>query len=116
MGKLNTVWNYLRRYKYLFVVCFFVLVVGVVDENSFLNRYHHQMEIRSLREEIRNYTDQYNRDTEKVNQLNTDPEALVKVARERYYMKRANEDVFVFVEQVPDDEPTAPEREEDEGA
>lgn len=82
---------------------FFVLVVGIVDENSFLNRYYHQREIRELREEIRKYTDRYNHDSEELNRLNTDPEAIVKVARERYYMKRNNEDVYVFVKQTEED-------------
>lgn len=99
MGKLNTIWNYVCRYKYGVVVALFVLVVGVLDENSFWNRYQHQKEIRALREEIRRYTDQYNRDTEKYNLLCSDPEVVMKVARERYYMKHDNEDVFVFVEQ-----------------
>lgn len=104
MSKLTLFWNYVSRYKYGVLVALFVLVVGFLDENSFLNRYYHKMEIRELREEIRAYTDRYNRDTEHLNRLNADPEAIVKVARERYYMKRDNEDVYVFMEQADIDE------------
>lgn len=93
----------MRRYKYGVLVALFVLVVGFLDENSFLNRYYHKMEIWELQEEIRNYTDRYNRDTEQLDRLNADPEAIVKVARERYYMKRDNEDVYVFMQQAEDD-------------
>ncbi len=98
MGKLNTFWNCVRRYKYFFVVCAFVLLVGVIDENSFVNRFRHQEEIRELRQEIRKYTDSYNRDSEMLEELRSDPEAVVRLARERYYMREANEDVFVVRE------------------
>ena len=37
MGKLHTFWNVFRRHKYGFVIGLFVLLMGVVDENSWLN-------------------------------------------------------------------------------
>lgn len=102
MSKLHSFLNLFRRYKYVFVVFLFALLVGVVDENSFLNRYYHQNEIRELKSEIRRYTEQYERDSERLRNLNSSHEAIVREARERYLMKRSNEDVFVFVEEVED--------------
>lgn len=98
MGKLNSMWNLIRRYKYIFVVTVFVLLVGVLDENSFWNRYQHQATIRELNSEIRMYTERYEHDTERLRELERDPEAIKKVARERYFMKMDDEDVFVFTE------------------
>lgn len=99
MGKLNTIWKTIRKYKYFFVFGIFILVVGFLDENSFWNRYQHQQEIRELRDDIRRYTEQYERDTRELNNLETDPEAIRKIARERYYMKKDCEDVYVFVDE-----------------
>ncbi|MBO5182005.1 MAG: septum formation initiator family protein [Paraprevotella sp.] len=98
MGKLNSMWNMIRRYKYLFVVTVFVLLVGVLDENSFWNRYRHQATIRELNSEIRMYTERYEHDTQRLQELEKDPEAIKKIARERYFMKMDDEDVFVFTE------------------
>ncbi len=98
MSKFNLFWTYVRRYKYLFVVLLFVLLVGFIDENSFLQRYYLQSQIRELKQEIRRYTDRYNSDTGDLESLRSDPETVVRIARERYYMQRPNEDVFVVRE------------------
>ena len=42
MGKLHTFWNVFRRHKYGFVIGLFVLLMGVVDENSLWSRYRHK--------------------------------------------------------------------------
>lgn len=98
MSRLNTMWDLICRYKYLFAVVVFALLVGVLDENSFWNRYQHQMAIRDLKSEIRMYTERYEHDTERFLELEKDPAAIKKIARERYFMKVEDEDVFVFVD------------------
>ena len=72
------------------------LIVGVVDEDSFLNRHPRKVRIEMLQQEIANYKRQYTEADNKIHELQTNPKAVEKIARERYYMKRANEDVFVF--------------------
>ena len=74
MGKLHTFWNVFRRHKYGFVIGLFVLLMGVVDENSYLE------------------------------EMNTDPDVLIEIARERYYMKTDDEDIFVIQEKTTDEE------------
>ena len=98
MGRLFTFWNYIRRFKYLVAIFIFLLIVGVIDENSLWARYERQVEIGNLRQEIDKFQAQYDAETTQLEALNTDPSAVERMARERYYMKRANEDVFVFVE------------------
>ena len=48
--------------------------------------------------EIEKYRKQYEEDTEKLKELTTNPEALEKIAREKYLMKKPDEDIFVFEE------------------
>lgn len=98
MGRLFTIWNYIRRYKYLVAIIIFLLIVGVVDENSLWVRYERQVEIGNLRREIDKFQAQYDAETAQLEALNNDPSAVERMARERYYMKRANEDVFIFME------------------
>ena len=40
--------------------------------------------------------DIYDRDTKTLKQLEADPSAMEKVARERYFMKRPTEDVYII--------------------
>jgi cell division protein FtsB len=41
----------------------------------------------------------YDRDTKTLKELEANPRAIEKVARERYFMKKPNEDIYVFKEQ-----------------
>ena len=84
------------RHKYILTVIIIGLIVGVVDEDSFLNRHPRKVRIEMLQQEIANYKRQYTEADNKIHELQTNPKAVEKIARERYYMKRANEDVFVF--------------------
>ncbi len=104
MGKLNTLWNIISRNKYILVVGLFALLIGFVDENSLWNRYQHRAELTSLRAEIRKYSEMYEHDTRYLEEMNTNPEILVEIARERYYMKKDDEDVFVVKEVSKDEE------------
>jgi cell division protein FtsB len=90
---------YLSKFKYVITVLFFVIVLGFVGENSFVNRYKHKQEIEALTEEIAKYQQQFDRDTERLEELSTSEEALEKIARERYFMSEDDEDVFIFEEE-----------------
>lgn len=49
-----------------------------------------------LEHDINVQIEQFNKDKETLNRLKNDPEAVVQIAHERYYMKQAGEDVFVI--------------------
>lgn len=98
MSKLLTIWNYIRRHKYMITVLIFIVVIGFLDENSLIQRVKHHSEISALNSEIEKYRKQYEEDTEKLKELTTNPEALEKIAREKYLMKKPDEDIFVFEE------------------
>ena len=96
MSKLLTIWNYIRRHKYMITVLIFIVVIGFLDENSLIQWVKHRSEISALNSEIEKYRKQYEEDTEKLKELTSNPEALEKIAREKYLMKKPNEDVYVF--------------------
>ena len=78
MSKLLTIWNYIRRHKYMITVLIFIVVIGFLDENSLIQRVKHRSEISALNSEIEKYRKQYEEDTEKLKELTTNPEALEK--------------------------------------
>ena len=98
MGRLFTAWDFIRRYKYVVAITVFLLIVGILDENSLWVRYQRQIEISNLQREIDKYKSQYNNEKAQLEALDNNPAAVERMARERYYMKRANEDVFVILE------------------
>jgi cell division protein FtsB len=73
-------------------------VIVFLDENSLIQRAQHKREISTLKSEIARYRKQYEEDTRKLKELMNNPEALEKIAREKYLMKKPNEDIFIFEE------------------
>lgn len=53
-----------------------------------------------LRQEIEKYREEYEESTARLNELAVDSESIERIAREKYFMKKPNEDVFVFEDDV----------------
>lgn len=98
MSKLMTVWNYIRQHKYIITIAVFLVIIVFLDENSLIQRARHRQEINHLTSEIEKYRKQYEEDTRKLKELTANPEAMEKIAREKYLMKKPNEDIFIFEE------------------
>ena len=96
MEKLLIIWEYVRHHKYLITLGGFLLIIGVLDENSLIQRLSHRAEIHQLKSEIQRYQKQYDRDSKLLKEVTSNPEALEKVAREKYFMKKENEDIYIF--------------------
>ena len=96
MEKLLKMWNLFCRHKYMVVTIAFFAIIGVLDENSLLRRASHKYEIATLESEIEKYKQQYEEDTRRLKELDSNPETIEKIARERYLMKCPDEDVFIF--------------------
>ena len=52
MGKLISIWSFIRRRKYLITVVAFAVIIGFLDENSLVRRFGYEREISQLKEEI----------------------------------------------------------------
>ena len=87
---------HVKALKYILVTLFAVVLVGFVDENSVWKHLRNKQRINELQEEIDRYTEQHKRDNAQIDMLNNDPKAIQKIARERYFMKADNEDIFVL--------------------
>ena len=96
MSSLQLIWNFLGRYKYLVTLLIFGVIIIFLDENSAIRRLGYSREISRLNEEIGKYRKEYEESTLKLNELNSNPEAIEQIAREKYLMKKSNEDIYVF--------------------
>lgn len=98
--KIEFIWRYVSEHKYKVTIVTFLLIIGVLDENSWIQRWKHNMEISRLKSEIKHYRSQFEHDSELLKEISTNQEALEKVAREKYKMKKDNEDIFIFEEDL----------------
>lgn len=102
MGKANPVLTFVGHNKYWIVAIIAVLIVGVVDENSFYRRMKNNMQIADLRNQISQYNERYEKDEAQLRELRHNPKAITKIARERYFMKTDDEDIFVLSTELPE--------------
>jgi hypothetical protein len=95
-GRLNNIISFIAHYKYLITIVVGFLIVGVLDDNSFRKLVEYQFQISDMKESIRKYDSQYLRDSRLLWQIDRNPKAIEKVAREKYFMKADDEDIFVL--------------------
>lgn len=96
MSSLHLLWGFLGHNKYWIVAIVGVLIVGFVDENSLLQHVRNRVAIRELETQISEYNERYERDNTRLKQLRRNPKAITKIARENYFMKADDEDIFVL--------------------
>ena len=92
----QSVKRYLFRMKYVLAFAIFAIAITFFGESSLINRMSQKKEIDKLSTEIEEQQQKFKNDKETLNSLKNDPEALKRVARERYYMKAEDEDIFVI--------------------
>lgn len=103
MGRLKLIMALVSHYKYAITIVVGILLVGFVDENSFMHRVQLEMQISDLTDEIKRYSDQNEADLRQLKELRKGAGAYERIARERYFMQADNEDIYV----LSDDENTA---------
>lgn len=91
--------------RYMLVILFFAVWILFLDNYSYLEHRVLDKEIDELEENRDYYIQEIKKDSTAIRQLN-DPDQTEKYAREKYYMKRENEDIYIieFEDSVKKDE------------
>ena len=73
----------------------FVVVLLFFGDNNYMKISKYRSQINDLKSQIKNNQDSAAMYEAKVNELNTDNESLERLVREKYGMKRTNEEVYI---------------------
>ena len=87
----------LVRNKFFWVTAAFLVWMLFFDKNDLLSQYQFHQQLSKLKTERDFYTKQTAQVTKDLNELTSNPAQLEKFAREKYLMKKDNEDVYVIV-------------------
>lgn len=79
----------------LLIFVAFVVVLLFFGDNNYIRISKYRSEINDLKSQIKANEDSAAYYDAKVNELNTDNESLERLVREKYGMKRVNEDVYI---------------------
>jgi cell division protein FtsB len=85
--------------KYLIAFAAFVVWIVFFDDNNLIRDRRNKEELARLEEQVEFYKHKIKADKQKLYELQTNDANLEKFAREQFLMKKADEDVFVIVEQ-----------------
>jgi len=84
--------------KYFLSFAAFAAIMLFFDKNDIFTQSERVKELRDLRQSKAYYQTQIAAETKELEQLKSDPATLEKYAREKYMMKRDNEELFIIPE------------------
>ncbi|MDP1725940.1 MAG: septum formation initiator family protein [Bacteroidota bacterium] len=87
------------RNKYFLATLAFVLLLLLNDRNSLFDQYEYSKNLKEVKEKHRYYQQEITKVRNQQKELFGSAKNLEKFAREKYLMKRDNEDIFVMVEE-----------------
>ncbi len=81
--------------KYIWVSLFFIIWMVFLDNYSYFDHRFLDKQIEELEDNTTYYETEIKKDQENIKQLKNS-EQVEKYAREKYYMKKENEDIYII--------------------
>ena len=92
--------HYLSKFKYIIALGIFVFTTGFVGETCVVERIKNKEVIAKLEKEIAELEQTKSANMAMLQELQNNPDALRRVAREKYYMKQVDEDVYIIADEA----------------
>ncbi|HYC40958.1 MAG TPA: septum formation initiator family protein [Chitinophagaceae bacterium] len=86
------------RSKYFITLCAFAVIMLFLDKNDLFTQQNRKKQLRRLEQSKQYYTRSIEAERKELEQLKRNPATLEKYAREKYLMKRDNEELFLVPE------------------
>ena len=81
--------------KYLLALVVFAVIILFLDHNNLFEQLDRKQELKELQAKKKYYEQEIEKSKKELADLSNNPAALEKYAREKFYMKRDNEDLFI---------------------
>ena len=85
------VWN-----RYFILTIAFAVWMFFFDQNSFFVHRELDKQIKLLEVDESYFQEHLNTETEKLDQLNSNPAEIERIAREKHFLKKDDEDIFII--------------------
>jgi|TARA_B110000914_G_scaffold211323_1_gene211298 cell division protein FtsB len=86
------------RNKYLILLLLFILWIVFLDDYNLINQSKMNNKVDELKGQKEFYTTEIKADSTELHQLKNNPAEQEKFAREKFLMKKDNEDIFIIRE------------------
>jgi len=94
----NKIVTKIINHKYLVAFMVFIVWMIFIDTNSWTTQRKLNKKIDKLEERKEFYKNEISNDRKALDEISNNPEMLEKYARERFFMKKKNEDIFIIKE------------------
>jgi len=98
MKVLTSLPSWLKNKYFLTTLVFAVWLLFFDDRDIITTHFKHKSELHQLEKSRDYYLQQIESTNNELEQLKSDPALLEKYAREKYWMKKDNEDLFIVPE------------------
>lgn len=98
MNRLLTYIPGFLKNKYFISFAAFCVVLLFLDKNDIFSQYNRYKELGQLQQSKKYFISQIASERKDLEALESTPAAVEKVAREKYFMKRDNEEIFLIPE------------------
>jgi cell division protein FtsB len=92
-------WKVKLKNKYYISILVFVVWIAFFDRNDFISQYTYKQKLKQLKRDKEYFISEIEKDRKNLDELISNSRNLEKFAREKYLMKKENEDIFIFVEE-----------------
>jgi cell division protein FtsB len=89
----------LLKNKYFIAILAFVIWMLFFDRNSMMYRYKQNRTLKKHQQEREFYLREIEKDSIALHELSSDTQNLIRFAREKYLMKKDDEDIFLIIEE-----------------
>lgn len=96
MKFINKIPSFLRN-RYSITALIFLIWLFFFDQNNILGQLEYRMELGKLEDDKAFYQEEIQKTIADLEELKSNPKSLEKFAREKYLMKKDNEELFVIV-------------------
>jgi len=90
------------RNKFFIAIATFSFVILIFDKNDLFTQMDRKRQLRELLQSKQYYTNEIAAERAVLDELKTNPGTLERYAREKYLMKRDNEDLYIIPENSPE--------------
>ncbi len=94
---MNKSFSFLKMIKNKYVIAIVAFMVWILffDRYDLFTQWERKKELKKLETSKEYYQGEISLIKQELSDLDNDPAILEKIAREKFYLKRANEDVFI---------------------
>lgn len=90
--------KYIKKFKSLILISLFLSWMFIFDSNNLLKQIEYHNTLNKLEQERAYYQHEISENQSSTNELISNIDKLERYAREKYLMKKENEDIFLIID------------------